>query len=418
METLAMANLPHYSVGGSIHLVVNNQLGFTTPAEQGRSSTHCSDIVKMIGCPVIHVNGDYPEDAMRACNVAMEYRNKFGKDVLVDLVCFRRRGHNEGDDPSFTQPEMYRKVDAHPGPPTVYTRSHLEPTAAAEIENILTDYKQQLNNELSVADDYKPPTKMLQAQWAGMQPAPPTITNWDTGCPTDLMKFIGTKSVEIPEGKTIHPRVMKVHVQERVDSVAKGTSLNWGAAEALAIGTLLCQGFNVRLSGQDVGRGTFSHRHVMLVDQTTNETFIPLNNITSDQTCFFEVANSLLSEEAVVAFEYGFSTESPQNLVIWEAQFGDFFNGAQLVLDTFVSSGEEKWQLHSGLVLLLPHGMDGMGPEHSSCRMERFLQCSDSGCDQMDGDNVNWHIVNPTTPAQYFHLLRRQACCHTTALII
>ncbi|XP_065883214.1 2-oxoadipate dehydrogenase complex component E1-like [Dysidea avara] len=408
METLSMANLPHFSVGGSVHLVVNNQLGFTTPVDQARSSLYCSDAVKMIGCPVIHVNGDYPEDVVRACSVALQYRNMFGKDVLVDMMCFRRRGHNEGDDPTFTQPSMYHSIDAHPGPASVYTRDKLDPKATTEVEETVASYKQKLEEELKAADSYKPPMRMLQKQWEGLKQTPPTITNWDTGCPVDLMKFVAAKSVEIPDGKTIHPRLMKAHVQDRIDSITKGTSLNWATAEAMAFGTLLCQGFNVRMSGQDIGRGTFSHRHVMLVDQTDGQAFVPLNSLTSDQTCFVEVVNSLLSEEGTVGFEYGFSIDNPKNLVIWEAQFGDFFNGAQLIIDTFVSTGEGKWQLQSGLVMMLPHGMDGMGPEHSSCRLERFLQCSDSGRGETDGDNVNWHIVNPTTPAQYFHLLRRQ----------
>uniref|UniRef100_A0AAR2L4L3 2-oxoadipate dehydrogenase complex component E1 n=1 Tax=Pygocentrus nattereri TaxID=42514 RepID=A0AAR2L4L3_PYGNA len=303
-ETFTLSTLPHFRVGGSIHLIVNNQVGYTTPSERARSSLYCSDIGKMVGCAVIHVNGDDAEEVVRATRLAVEYQRRFRKDVIVDLLCYRQWGHNELDEPFFTNPVMYKII--------------------------------------------------------------------------------------------------------RLQKLEEGTKLDWSTAEALAFGTLLCQGFNIRISGQDVGRGTFSQRHAMVVCQETNEIYIPLNNIDPEQKCYLEVCNSALSEEAVLGFEYGMSIAQPKLLPIWEAQFGDFFNGAQIIFDTFISGGEAKWLLQSGMVILLPHGYDGAGPEHSSCRIERFLQMCDSKEAGVDSDAVNMGVVNPTTPAQYFHLLRRQ----------
>lgn len=410
MELLAMSRLPHYGVGGTLHLVVNNQLGFTTPEDLGRSSRYCSDVGKMIGCPVLHVNGDHPEEVVRATAVAVDYLNRYEKDVIIDMICYRRWGHNELDNPSLTQPLMYDVIANRSSVPDKYRDSLVSSGLAdgAGLSAVPEAYLEQLNHCFKESATYTPPATHLKGRWEGMQSASNQITVWDTGCPLELLRYVGAKSVAFPEELRVNARLRKSHVQERVKRLEEGAGLDWATAEALALGTLLYQGFDVRLSGQDVGRGTFSHRHAMLVCQETEQAFVPLNHITDSQEGFLEVANSPLSEEAVLGFEYGFSVESPRNLVLWEAQFGDFFNGAQIMIDTCVSSGEAKWLLQSGLVMLLPHGYDGAGPEHSSCRVERFLQLCCSRESGPDGDDVNMHLAHPTTSAQYFHLLRRQ----------
>lgn len=410
-ESLCLANLPHFSVGGTIHLIVNNQLGFTTPGERGRSSMYSSDVGKMIGCPVLHVNGDHPEELVRACRLALEYRMKYRKDIIVDMICYRRWGHNEIDDPSFTQPTMYQKIENRGTVPDIYTESLVARGLVTkdELTKETADYTVFLNEELKQSDNAVPLTTHLGGHWKGLvQASEEKITIWDTGVPLETLLFVGVKSVETPESFHIHPHLKKTHVEARIKKLESGGDVDWATAEALAIGSLLYQGYHVRFSGQDVGRGTFSHRHAMLVDQSTDEMFVPLNTISEQQKAFLEIVNSPLSEEACLGFEYGMSVENPNHLIIWEAQFGDFFNGAQIIIDTFISSGEAKWLMQSGLVMLLPHGYDGAGPEHSSCRLERFLQLTDSKEDAPDGDSVNMHIVNPTTPAQYFHLLRQQ----------
>lgn len=410
-ETLCLANLPHFSVGGTIHLIVNNQLGFTTPGERGRSSMYSSDIGKMIGCPMLHVNGDNPEEVVRACRLSLEYRMKYRKDIIVDMLCYRRWGHNEIDDPSFTQPTMYKVIENRASVPEKYAESLVTRGVVTqdELAKDTADYTGFLNEELKQSDSTVPHTTHLEGHWKGMvQASEDKITTWDTGYPVEGLLFVGAKSVETPASFNIHPHLKKTHQEARVKKLRSGTSIDWATAEALAIGSLLHQGYQVRFSGQDVGRGTFSHRHTMLVDQSTDEMFVPLNNLCEEQNAFLEVVNSPLSEEACLGFEYGMSVENPHHLIIWEAQFGDFFNGAQIIIDTFISGGEAKWLMQSGLVMLLPHGYDGAGPEHSSCRLERFLQLTDSQEDAADGDSVNMYIVNPTTPAQYFHLLRQQ----------
>ncbi|XP_033106615.1 probable 2-oxoglutarate dehydrogenase E1 component DHKTD1, mitochondrial [Anneissia japonica] len=409
-ESLGLWNLPHYRVGGSIHLVVNNQLGFTTPAEQGRSSLYSTDIAKINDFPVLHVNGDHPEEVVKAVRLAMSYRQTFGKDVFVDLMCFRRWGHNELDNPSFTNPSMYSVIDTKPSVPDAYVDKLSEEGIIdkKDIAKEVSLYQDTLNNSLKEAETYQPKQFHLQAHWKGFVDAPSHITTWDTGVDPELLRFIAAKSVEVPENFKVHSTLLKSHIGARMKKLEEGTSLDWATAEAMAIGSLLAQGFNVRISGQDIGRGTFSHRHAMLIEQDSNSMYIPFNNIVGDQRHFLEVANSPLSEEAVLAFEYGMSIENPKSLIIWEAQFGDFYNGAQIIIDTYVTAGEVKWLLQSGLVMMLPHGFDGAGPEHSSCHMERFLQACDSKENGIDGDNVNIQLVHPTTPAQYFHLLRRQ----------
>lgn len=409
-ETFTLSNLPHFRIGGSVHLIVNNQLGYTTPAERGRSSLYCSDIGKLVGCAIIHVNGDSPEEVVRATQLAFEYQRQFRKDVIVDLLCYRQWGHNELDEPFFTNPGMYQIIRARKSIPDTYAEYLIANglTTQEEVSEIKASYYVKLNGHLTNVAHYRPPATSLQAHWQGLVQPEACITSWNTGVPLDLLRFIGKKSVEVPEELQMHSHLLKMHVQSRVEKVMDGTKLDWATAEALALGSLLAEGFNVRLSGQDVGRGTFSQRHAMVVCQKTDDTYIPLNHMDPNQKGFLEVSNSPLSEEAVLGFEYGMSIESPNLLPLWEAQFGDFFNGAQIIFDTFISGGEAKWLLQSGIVVLLPHGYDGAGPEHSSCRIERFLQMCDSTEEGVDGDTVNMCVAHPTTPAQYFHLLRRQ----------
>ncbi|RNA23119.1 putative 2-oxoglutarate dehydrogenase E1 component DHKTD1 mitochondrial [Brachionus plicatilis] len=414
-ETFQLSKLPSYSVGGTIHLITNNQLGFTLPSNLGRSGHFNSDLAKGFDCPIIHVNGDDPELAYRAGQFAVEYRNKFGKDVLVDMVCFRKYGHNELDDPSFTNPLMYKTINSRETVPNMYKKILLDENLAdsGSVELEVKNFESMLAEALSKVEKnnykFEPRNTYLNGQWSDMRLSSNNErSTWNTGCSLDLLRFVGVKSVSLPDDFSVHPTVERAHVHKRLERIRDGKKIDWSTAEALAIGSLISQGYNVRISGQDVGRGTFSHRHAMLVDQKNNKTFIPLNNLDQNQKSFFEICNSFLSEEAVMGFDYGFSLDSPNNLVIWEAQFGDFFNGAQIIIDTYISSGETKWLYQSGLVLLLPHGFDGAGPEHSSCRIERFLQMSSSKEDKVDSDDINYFIANPTTPANYFHLLRRQ----------
>nr|XP_003706992.1 PREDICTED: probable 2-oxoglutarate dehydrogenase E1 component DHKTD1 homolog, mitochondrial isoform X1 [Megachile rotundata] len=409
-ECLAMTTVPHFEIGGTVHLVINNQLGFTTPASRGRSSRYCTDLAKMISAPVIHVNGDDPEMVVRATRVAFNYQRKFRKDVFVDLNCFRRWGHNELDDPTFTNPLIYKIIHNRPTIPDQYAKKLAETNvlSAEKAKSIVENYSARLDQALKEVDTYIPQPVHFTGLWSGMRQADASITEWDTGVDLNLLNFIAKKSVHVHDNTTVHPRLMKSHIQSRLNKINNNERLDWATAEALAIGSLLYQGYNVRISGQDVGRGTFSQRHAMLVDQSTGDIQIPLNSMVEGQTGKLELANSILAEEAVLGYEYGMSISVPTTLTIWEAQFGDFFNGAQVIIDTFVSSGEAKWMLSSGLTILLPHGSDGVGPEHSSCRIERFLQLTDSQENKPDGDNVNMHVVNPTTPAQYFHLLRKQ----------
>uniref|UniRef100_A0A6Q2WPV0 2-oxoadipate dehydrogenase complex component E1 n=1 Tax=Esox lucius TaxID=8010 RepID=A0A6Q2WPV0_ESOLU len=409
-ETFTISLLPHFRVGGSIHLIVNNQVGYTTPSSRGRSSLYCSDIGKMVGCAVIHVNGDDVEAVLHATQLAVEYQRLFRKDVILDLLCYRQWGHNELDEPGFTNPSMYRIIRSRKSIPDAYADLLISEGLMTEEEcvAIKTAHYDMLNDKLANMTLYSPPPTNLQGRWGGLVEPKARVTHWDTGVPGPLLQYVGAKSVEIPEEIQLHSHLDKMHVAARRAKVEKGTNLDWSTAEAMAFGSLLCQGFNIRISGQDVGRGTFSQRHAMVVCQETDDMHIPLNHIDPEQKGFLEVCNSALSEEAVLGFEYGMAIAQPKLLPIWEAQFGDFFNGAQIIFDTFISGGEAKWLLQCGMVILLPHGYDGAGPEHSSCRIERFLQMCDSKEEGVDGDNVNMGVVNPTTPAQYFHLLRRQ----------
>ncbi|KAG7199330.1 hypothetical protein KM043_018178 [Ampulex compressa] len=409
-ECLTLCKAPHFEIGGTVHMVVNNQLGFTTPPSRGRSSRYCTDLAKMISAPVIHVNGDDPEMVVRATRIAFKYQRKFRKDVFVDLNCFRRWGHNELDDPLFTNPIIYKIIQNRRSTPDEYVESLIKSNkfSKEEADNIINKHNAWLYQALKQADNYVPQPAYFTDRWSNMRQPESSITEWDTGVDLNLLRFVAEKSVQFSNDSNIHPQLLKSHVQSRLKKIAEGGHLDWSTSEALAFGSLLYQGYNVRISGQDIGRGTFSQRHAMLVDQSTGEIQIPLNSMIKGQVGKIELANSILSEEAVLGYEYGMSIALPTTLTIWEAQFGDFFNGAQIIIDTFVSSGETKWMLSSGLTMLLPHGYDGAGPEHSSCRLERFLQLTDSKEDKPDGEDVNMQIVNPTKPAQYFHLLRRQ----------
>ncbi|KAI0084520.1 dehydrogenase E1 and transketolase domain-containing protein 1 [Irpex rosettiformis] len=416
MEGFGLSNLPHYTVGGSVHIVVNNSIGYTTRASESRSSLYCSDIGKMINAPVLHVNGDHPEDVARAVEVAFKYRNHFRKDIIVDLIVYRRWGHNELDEPAFTQPVMYKQIRSRQSVPTLYEEQLIsERVISSETaKSVRESYKAYLNDELSKSDSYTPSASMLQQQWAGLlwPGSQDAVRSPETGVDQDTLVKVGKASVDVPEDFEIHSRLHR-HVKPRLQSLESGKNLDWATAEALAFGSLMLEGYDVRISGQDVGRGTFSQRHAMLVDQKTERVVVPLNAALGAEGRL-ELANSSLSEMAVLGFEYGVSWERPNILPIWEAQFGDFFNGAQIMIDTFVSSAETKWLKQSGIVLLLPHGLDGAGPEHSSSRIERMLQLSNDRFDfptDTESDqstNVNIHVVFPTTPAQYFHLLRRQ----------
>ncbi|KZT69995.1 2-oxoglutarate dehydrogenase, E1 component [Daedalea quercina L-15889] len=416
MEGLSLSNLPHYTVGGTVHIVLNNSIGYTTPASSAHSGLYSSDIGKMINAPVLHVNGDYPEDVVRAVDVAFKYRNHFRKDIIVDLLVYRRWGHNELDEPSFTQPLMYEKIRSRNSVPVLYEKQLIAEKVLSEeaADGVRTSYKSFLVSESETADSrpaVNADTVMPQGSWNGMVwPASSgAVRDPETGVDRETLLSVGRASVTVPDGFEIHSR-LKRHVNSRLRALEKGSGIDWATAEAMAFGTLMLDGYDVRISGQDVGRGTFSQRHAMLVNQRTEDVIVPLN---AQLECEgrLELANSSLSEFAVMGFEYGISWERPDILPIWEAQFGDFFNGAQVIVDTFVSSAETKWLRQSGITLLLPHGLDGAGPEHSSSRLERMLQLTNDNHEfdeRSTASNVNMHIVFPTTPAQYFHLLRRQ----------
>ncbi|VDB88235.1 unnamed protein product [Peniophora sp. CBMAI 1063] len=415
MESLGLSNLPHYTSGGSVHIVVNNNIGYTTPAASARSSLYSSDIGKMINAPVLHVNGDYPEDVARAVEIAFKYRQHFRKDIIIDLLVYRRWGHNELDEPAFTQPAMYSRVRARKSVPTLYEEALVsdEILSADAAANVRSSYKAHLQSRLDAVDSYKPTLPAPgNPEWNKLvwPPSAEAQRNPETGVSRDVLQQVGRASVAVPGGFEIHPRLQR-HVKARLGAIEKGEGIDWATAEALAFGSLLLSNHNVRISGQDVGRGTFSQRHAMLVHQQTERVVVPLNHSFEGEKNAgkLELANSSLSEMAVLGFEVGMSWESPRLLPIWEAQFGDFFNGAQVIIDTFISSAETKWLKQSGLVMLLPHGLDGAGPEHSSSRIERFLQLTNDRYTANDSDaRINMHVVFPTTPAQYFHLLRRQ----------
>ncbi|MEX5716803.1 multifunctional oxoglutarate decarboxylase/oxoglutarate dehydrogenase thiamine pyrophosphate-binding subunit/dihydrolipoyllysine-residue succinyltransferase subunit [Geodermatophilus maliterrae] len=394
-ETLNLSQLRGYRTGGTVHVVVNNQVGFTTSPAAARSSLYSTDVARMIGAPVFHVNGDDPEACIRVARLAIEYRQAFKKDVVIDLVCYRRRGHNEGDDPSMTQPLMYDIIDRKRSVRKLYTEALVGrgDITLAEAEEALKDFRDQLERAFAETHDAQDSSKPQPV----MDPRTPEQSTVETAISTEVLKTIGDAHVSFPQDFTAHPKLKRM--LERRAAMASEGGIDWSMGELLAFGSLLVQGVPVRLAGQDSRRGTFVQRHAVLIDRDSAAEYTPLANLAEGQAKFF-VYDSLLSEYAALGFEYGYSVANPKALVLWEAQFGDFVDGAQMVIDEFISSGEAKWGQRSGVVLLLPHGLEGQGPDHSSGRIERFLQLS--------AEN-NMTVANCTTPGNYFHLLRRQA---------
>jgi len=427
-ETMQMAQLDAYQTGGTVNVICNNQIGFTANPDQARSTRYASDLGKAFGCPIFHVNADDTEAVVRAFMLAADFRQEFHKDVVIDLIGYRKHGHNEVDEPMFTQPQMYKKIKSHPSPMTLYKEKLLaegsfsaEEIAAVEalVEN---EYNKawDLSETIEIPTDTWKGTQSSDSPWQKMKvPMEVAINERNSGVEIETLKKVGKALSTTPEGFNLHKNLKKASKAKEA-MFASGKGVDWATAEALAIGSLLMDGVNARMTGQDVERGTFSHRHAKVVDQVTGEKHTWVNNIEPDQQHKFYISNSFLSEYGVLGFELGYSFEHPDNLIMWEAQFGDFVNGAQIIIDQFLSAGEAKWMRQSGLVMMLPHGYQGMGPEHSSCRIERFLQCSDEDPDEVPAnlDTVqgrtramqrnNWIIVNPTTPANYFHVLRRQ----------
>ena len=399
-ECLGLSGLRGHRTGGSIHFIVNNQIGFTTAPRFSRSSPYPSDVAKMIDAPIFHVNGDDPEAVVHVTKIATEFRQRFGKPVVIDMFCYRRHGHNEADEPAFTQPLMYQRIAEHPGVVEIYADRLIEEGLFTkdEVEDLQARFRSYLEEEFAAGETYRPNrADWLDGRWAGIGFAEEGARRGMTGVDLDLLRKVGRKLTSFPESFTPHKTIARIMAARR-KMIDEGKGIDWATAEALAFGTLLVEGFKVRLSGQDSERGTFSQRHSVLMDQATEKKYTPLKHL-GKQQADFEVINTMLSEEAVLGFEYGYSLAEPNALVLWEAQFGDFANGAQVIIDQFISSGERKWLRMSGLVLLLPHGYEGQGPEHSSARLERYLQlCAED----------NWQVVNCTTPANYFHVLRRQ----------
>jgi 2-oxoglutarate dehydrogenase E1 component len=401
-ECFGLSGLRGHRTGGSVHFIVNNQIGFTTYPRYSRSSPYPSDVAKMIEAPILHANGDDPEAVVFAAKIATEFRQKFQKPVVIDMFCYRRFGHNEGDEPSFTQPLMYRTIRTHPTTQEIYAKKLVGEgvVTGGEVEKMRADWRARLDVELEAAQSYRPNSAdWLDGRWAGLKVADGTddARRGNTGVALETLKDVGGKITAVPKDFHVH-RTIQRFLDNRRKTIDQGKDIDWATAEALAFCTLLLEGHRVRLSGQDTERGTFSQRHSVLIDQENEHRYTPFNHLRDGQARF-EVINSMLSEEAVLGFEYGYSLAEPNALTLWEAQFGDFANGAQVVIDQFVSSGERKWLRMSGLVLLLPHGYEGQGPEHSSARLERYLQmCAED----------NMQVANCTTPANFFHILRRQ----------
>ena len=399
-ETFDFSGLRGYRTGGTIHIVVNNQIGFTTSPNYSRSSPYCTDVAKMVMAPIMHVNGDDPEAVVHASRIATEFRQKFACDVVLDIISYRRYGHNEGDEPAFTQPVMYKTIGSHDSISKIYAQKLInqgiitQKEAKDEVEN----HNKFLEKEFIAGSSYKPnKADWLEGQWSNLRSAHGDARRGETSVSTEILKEIGKAITTVPEGFQINKKLSRV-IDARKKAIESGEGIDWSTAEHLAFGSLLLEGHPVRLSGQDSGRGTFSQRHSVFIDQISENRYTPLNNIKDEQESF-EVIDSPLSEASVLGFEYGFSLTEPTALVMWEAQFGDFANGAQVIVDQFISSGEAKWLRMSGLVMLLPHGYEGQGPEHSSARLERYLQ--------LCGED-NMQVLNCSTPANYFHALRRQ----------
>src|SRR5918994_1241034 len=399
-EGLEMSELRGFRTGGTIHVIINNQIGFTTSPAYARSSPYPSDVARSVQAPIFHVNADDPEAVVHVARLAAEFRQRFKKDVVLDLWCYRRHGHNEGDEPSFTQPLMYRTIAQHPTTRQIYTRRLVEEGVVSEQEAQASyeAFQERMSAAHEAAAGYKMnKADWLEGAWSGLTRAPEQYERGRTAVPVELIREVGLAMTEVPEGLHLHRKLERI-IGQRRKSIESGEDIDWATAEHLAFGTLVREGFPVRVSGQDSGRGTFSQRHAVLYDQTSEERYVPLACLDPEQAPF-EVGDSPLSEAGVLGFEYGYTLADPNSLVLWEAQFGDFANGAQVYFDQFISSGEAKWLRMSGLVCLLPHGYEGQGPEHSSARLERFLQLYAE-------DNIQ--VLYPSTPASYFHALRRQ----------
>jgi 2-oxoglutarate dehydrogenase E1 component len=400
-ESLDLSDLGGYRIGGTIHFVVNNQIGFTTLPTYSRSGPYCTEIAKIVQAPILHVNGDDPEAVVHVSRIATEFRQHFKRDIVIDMFCYRRHGHNESDEPMFTQPLMYKEIAGHKTVKEVYA-ARLEAegfVTAAEVAALDAALREKLDKALEAANQYKPnKADWLEGRWAGMTVAPgEEDRKGATAVETEQLLAVGRAISEPPKNFDLNRKIAR-QLQEKRKTIDTGRDIDWATGEALAWGTLLAEGTPVRLSGQDSGRGTFSQRHSVLVDQITEAKYVPLNHVAAEQARI-EVIDSPLNEAGVLGFEYGYSSAEPNALVLWEAQFGDFANGAQVIIDQFICSGESKWLRMDGLVMLLPHGYEGQGPEHSSARLERYLQLSAED---------NWQVVVPTTPANYFHALRRQ----------
>lgn len=420
-ESMQLAQVDDFAVGGTIHVIVNNQVGFTTDPKNARSTTYASDIGKAFNLPVFHVNGDDPVAVCRAFEIAAEWRQDWGSDVILDVICYRRFGHNENDNPDFTQPLLYKAIASHPRTKEIFAQRLMSEGHASreELTHIDRTVWEKASSDLEAAQTFKPlpASEWRPTKWKNMKTPYDTIQRRRTGVDVELLRKIGLRLCEVPEGFTVHNALKRILKQKR-ERIEAGEGMDWGTAEALAFGTLLLEGSHVRITGQDVQRGTFSHRHCVVIDQKTQEEYAFLDNLNLGRQGKFIARNSILSEYAVLGFELGYSYEHPEQLCIWEAQFGDFANTAQVVFDQFIAAGEQKWLQQSGLTVLLPHGYDGQGAEHSSCRLERFLQLCDDDEDDVPNyeedrsgkqiQKANWSVLNVSTPAQYFHALRKQ----------
>lgn len=401
-ECLGLSQLKGYRTGGTIHFIINNQIGFTTAPQYSRSGTYASDVAKMVQAPILHVNGDDPEAVIHVARIATEYRQTFKADIVVDMVCYRRHGHNESDEPAFTQPQMYDRIAKHPTTRALYAEKLVAEgvMTQAEADAMFAAFQERLEGQFQEASSYKPnKADWLEGRWKGLvqMADEEEYRQYETPVDNDLLQEVGKALSSVPESFDLNRKIAR-QLKGKAEMFSSGEGVDWSTGEALAFGTLLVEGSPVRLSGQDVGRGTFSQRHCVLTDQSSENRYIPLNHIREGQA-HAEIIDSPLSEFSVLGFEYGFSLAEPNGLTLWEAQFGDFANGAQVIFDQFISSGESKWLRMSGLVVLLPHGFEGQGPEHSSARPERYLQlCAED----------NMQVCNITTPANYFHALRRQ----------
>lgn len=401
-ETLMISELPGYRVGGTMHIVINNQIGFTTRPKYGRSGPYCTDVAKLLAAPIFHVNGDDPESVVHVARIATEFRQKFKRDVVIDMFCYRRHGHNEGDEPSFTQPLMYKQIKQQKTTCEIYKDQLISEKVITEEEaqQTVDEFNKYLEEAFEASETFKPnKADYLEGAWSGFKVAPDGDRRGDTAVKEEVLQKVGKAITTVPDDFNANSKIVR-QLKAKAKMFETGEGFDWATSEAMAFGSLLLEDFGVRLSGQDVGRGTFSQRHAKLYDQVTERKYTPLKYIDPDQG-FLEIHDSPLSELAVMGFEYGYALADPKTLVLWEGQFGDFVNGAQVIIDQFISSGETKWLRMCGLVLMLPHGMEGQGPEHSSARLERFLQMSAED---------NWQVANCTTPANYFHILRRQMC--------